>query len=240
MTVMRVSIEPVGDWHYYFTKISDMSFKGPRILREQIAEIRRNFGEVERINYDSFNPLADFLSARIQPEINEESSEPILKDGRSLREYYQHNLDDVLFKLRGRDHNDFQPEHLLDYLRLVHRREKDCHYLPASLLNLMAVVCYNLEIKRRCQLYLGPGPGREGKIRIFHRAKRLIKAKGLADHVLELSQPTPVGGITYTVSPTAELDKKYIGYRGFLTYEDVCKRLKRMQNDERRRKKKGN
>ncbi len=238
MTVMRISLEPEGDWHYYFVKISDMSFKGPRILHEKIREVRRNHGSLEDIDHDGYNPLADFLSARIQPGINDESAEPIRKGSCSLRDYYQHNLDDLLFKLRERERNEFQPGHLLDYLRLVHRNEKDCHYVPAVMLNLMAVVCYNLMLKRRMRLYTGPSPSRETIIRIYRKAKRLIKTR--AGHVLELSQPTPLGGITYTVSPTGELDKKYIGYKGFFTFEEVCKKLERLQNDEPGRKEKGN
>ncbi len=63
------------------------------------------------------------------------------------------------------------------------------------------------------------------KIKILEEAKKLIEANGIEDYVLELSQPCVLGGATYIVTSKKELDKNYVGYRGFMIYDRVCKRL---------------
>ncbi len=78
----------------------------------------------------------------------------------------------------------------------------------------------------RESIYSGPVPSYwKEKTEIFKKAKNLIEDNGIAGLVLELSQPTCVGGATYTVTSKKELDRKYIGYRGFLTYAQICERI---------------
>jgi hypothetical protein len=75
----------------------------------------------------------------------------------------------------------------------------------------------------------GPVPNTDTKIKILEEAKTLIEVNGIEDCVLEMSKPTPVGGASWTVTSKTELDKNYIGYRGFMTYGVVCERLERLK-----------
>ncbi len=83
----------------------------------------------------------------------------------------------------------------------------------------------------RERLYSGPGFWDEAKeMVLLEKAKELLEKHGPENHVLELSQPHVMGGITYTLSGFSALDKKYIGYRGYMTYKRVCKKIKEIKN----------
>jgi hypothetical protein len=71
------------------------------------------------------------------------------------------------------------------------------------------------------------------KIEIFKKAKNLIEKHGIDDYVLENRQMTCMGGIRYVVTSKAELDKKYVGYKGFYTYEQLCERIEQYKYDQK-------
>lgn len=73
----------------------------------------------------------------------------------------------------------------------------------------------------------------EDEITVFENAKKLIKEKGIKKYVLELRQLSCMGGAGYVVTPSKDLDKEYIGYRGFLTYHQVCEELDKMKKQEK-------
>jgi hypothetical protein len=72
----------------------------------------------------------------------------------------------------------------------------------------------------------------ENEIKVFEKAKKLIQEKGTKNYVLELRQLSCMGGAGYVVTPQKNLDKTYVGYRGFLTYHQVCEELDRMKKQE--------
>ncbi len=74
---------------------------------------------------------------------------------------------------------------------------------------------------------------KEEKIKVYKTAKELIEKHGIEDYVLELSQLSCMGGTGYVVTHTDELDKKYVGYRGFMTYDQVCEKLDGMKKQEK-------
>ncbi len=71
------------------------------------------------------------------------------------------------------------------------------------------------------------------KIEIFKKAKELIEKHGIDNYVLENRQMTTMGGIRYVVTSKAELDKKYIGYRGFFIYEKICKDIEQYEENQK-------
>lgn len=71
---------------------------------------------------------------------------------------------------------------------------------------------------------------KEEKIKVYKTAKELIEKHGIEKYVLELFQLSCMGGTGYVVTHTDELDKKYIGYRGFLAYDKICARLEELLN----------
>jgi hypothetical protein len=74
---------------------------------------------------------------------------------------------------------------------------------------------------------------KEEKIKVYKTAKELIEKHGIEDYVLEISQLSCMGGAEYIVTHTSELDKKYIGYRGFLTYDKIREKLDKMKKQEK-------
>lgn len=63
------------------------------------------------------------------------------------------------------------------------------------------------------------------ELAVFEKAKELMEKHGERDYVLEIRQATPVGGTRYVLTHKAELDKQYVGYRGFIPYSTVCQEI---------------
>ena len=81
----------------------------------------------------------------------------------------------------------------------------------------------------RKELYSGQILNDREDLLVLRQAQKLLEKLGINDHVLELSQPTVIGGVTYRVTSYPELDKEYIGYRGYMTYELICKHIEELQ-----------
>lgn len=80
-------------------------------------------------------------------------------------------------------------------------------------------------------LYTGQMLDVKDQLKIFVKAEKIIrKNKGIDDLVLELSQPCVLGGTSYEITSKVELDKTYIGYRGFMTYDNVNERIEEIKN----------
>jgi hypothetical protein len=69
------------------------------------------------------------------------------------------------------------------------------------------------------------------ELEILVQAKELIEKCGKNDYVLEMSQPCVMGGETLTLTSRTELDKGYIGYRGFMDYQSLCQEIVRMNKN---------
>jgi hypothetical protein len=81
------------------------------------------------------------------------------------------------------------------------------------------------------RLYSGPVIcNNEKTLKIFEKAEMIIrKNREINDLVLELSQPHVMGGSTYNISSKMHLRRDYIGYRGFLTYEEILDHIKKLK-----------
>jgi len=83
--------------------------------------------------------------------------------------------------------------------------------------------------KKRKYLYDGPLIVDKRKtLDIFRNARDLIEKLGQDNYVLEMSQPHAMGGASYVLTSRDELDKDYIGYKGFMDYEKLCERIKQL------------
>ncbi len=86
----------------------------------------------------------------------------------------------------------------------------------------------------RKKLYSGPiirNIDRDKELELLVKAKELIEEHGRDDYVVEMSQPHCMGGETLAVTSRTELDKEYIGYRGFMDYEKVCEEIARIHEN---------
>jgi len=84
----------------------------------------------------------------------------------------------------------------------------------------------------RQEIYTGPViVDKDKRLKVYLKAKALIEEHGIEDHVIELSQPHCMGGATFVLTPKTELDKEYIGYRGFMDYERLCERIARISEN---------
>lgn len=63
------------------------------------------------------------------------------------------------------------------------------------------------------------------ELKVFEKAKELMEKHGNRDYVVEIRQATCMGGIRYVLTHQDELDKGYIGYRGFIPYSTVCQEI---------------
>ena len=63
------------------------------------------------------------------------------------------------------------------------------------------------------------------ELKVFEKAKELMEKHGKKEYVVEIRQPTCMGGIRYVFTHKSELDKGYIGYRGFIPYSTVCQEI---------------
>jgi len=78
----------------------------------------------------------------------------------------------------------------------------------------------------------------EEDIDIYEQAKNLIEKKGIEDYVLELRQISCMGGAAYEVTHKDELDKEYVGYKGFYDYDGLCERIKHLKSIDIEKRKK--
>ncbi len=100
--------------------------------------------------------------------------------------------------------------------------------------DLEDIVLVSSRYKKDCPehiLYSGPVICNDEKtLKIFEKAEMIIrKNREINDLVLELSQPHVMGGSTYNISSKRHLRRDYIGYRGFLTYEEILDHIKKLK-----------
>ncbi len=88
---------------------------------------------------------------------------------------------------------------------------------------------YHLMRKR---LYSGPIiQDKKKELEVLVEAKELIEEQGKDDYVIEMRQPHCMGGETLVLTSRTELDKEYIGYRGFMDYERICEKITRISEN---------
>ena len=84
----------------------------------------------------------------------------------------------------------------------------------------------------RQEIYTGPViVDKEKRLKICLKAKALIEKQGIEDYIIELSQPHCMGGATFVLTSKTELDKSYIGYRGFMDYKRLCEQIARISEN---------
>lgn len=69
------------------------------------------------------------------------------------------------------------------------------------------------------------------QLELYLKAKEMIEHNGIDDYVLEMSQPHCMGGETLILTSKKELDKEYIGYRGYLDYHKLCKAIEHLREN---------
>ena len=78
----------------------------------------------------------------------------------------------------------------------------------------------------RKELYAGVVLDKNKKLELLLQAKKLIEENGIDDYVVEMRQPHCMGGEELVVTSIEELDKDYIGYRGFIDYKNLLEKIK--------------